>query len=157
MIIVDLDNCIADDGWRIPKILWSKKNPNERYQDYHQLSAFDEVRNEKIAYADEPKIILTARPVSFHAITEEWLRRKEIQYKHLLMRNVNDFRLSWKVKETHVDWLPRYYDVPLSSIRMAYDDHPEIGNMYRRMGIPFTQMKIHNLDAYKSPSHGELK
>ena len=38
--IGDIDNCLADDGWRIPKINW-QKHGDERYEDYHLLSGFD--------------------------------------------------------------------------------------------------------------------
>ena len=36
-IILDLDNCIADDQWRISRINWQHKDPMRRYHDYHSL------------------------------------------------------------------------------------------------------------------------
>ena len=61
--LIDLDNCLCDDEWRIPYILWQKTNPMERYHNYHLLGAFDNIANKSVLLQRDVEIvILTARP-----------------------------------------------------------------------------------------------
>lgn len=149
MIIVDLDNCIADDGWRIKDIRWQHADPMRRYHHYHMLSAWDNLGNVDIALSDEPRTIFTARPILMRTITEEWLRRKKVNYTFLIMRNDSDHRPSTEVKKSMLDGLFFHYGVFKSDIRMAFDDRPEIIEMYRSQDIPAELRKIHDEDAYQ--------
>lgn len=147
-IILDIDNCIADDGWRIPHIRWDKRDI-ERYHEYHLLAPMDEKANAHIFY-NRPALVLTARPVAYRLPTEYWLKKAGVQIMHLLMRNNEDFRTSLEVKRTQVEWLLQHYDVKLKDIMVAYDDRPEICAMYRKdYGINAEQVFIHQLDAYR--------
>jgi hypothetical protein len=153
-IIVDLDNCIADDAWRIPRINWQKANPMERYHDYHSLSGFDDLRNEDIlmsAACDVAILVFTARPLQYRPMTEEWLRRKGVPFKHLIMRNNNDHRPSLELKRHMLHWLPEVYGVRWGSIVAAYDDRPDVVEMYLKHGIPSEVRAVHNVCAYTAP------
>jgi hypothetical protein len=150
-IIVDLDNCIADDGWRIPRIDWSKTSPLERYHDYHSLSAFDLLVNEDIMMAGQEVIVFTARPVLYRAITEEWLSRKCISHKHLIMRNNGDHRSSVELKREMLHWLPENYGVMWKDIVGAFDDRQDVVDMYRRYGIDAHVRAAHGECAYTAP------
>lgn len=156
-IIVDLDNCIANDAWRIPKINWQKSNPMDRYHEYHSLSGFDEVGNLDIfaEHPDTATIVFTARPVLYHAVTEEWLRRKNIPYEFLVMRNNNDHKPSLELKRTMLNWLPHVYGVPLEDIVAAYDDRPDVVEMYKTHGLKAYKRELHNVCAYTNPSTKE--
>lgn len=153
-VIVDLDNCIADDAWRIPRINWAKSNPLDRYHDYHSLSGFDQLGNEDILLAPrhERLVILTARPLSYRAITEEWLHRNGVNYWHLLMRNTSDHRSSLELKRTMLGWLQELYNVPLRQVVAAYDDRPDIVEMFREHGLPAQVRSIHDVCAYTPPA-----
>jgi hypothetical protein len=155
-ILVDLDNCLADDEWRIPYILWAKTNPFERYHQYHMLGAFDKAKNKEILKGQDV-IVMTARPVHYAAATVEWLRRHHIEYRHLMMRNDRDHRPSHIVKQTMLQALlqNKEYEVELMAIKMAYDDHLGIVEMYRSNGLKATQLKIHNVSAYAPPNSKE--
>ena len=152
-IIVDLDNCIANDAWRIPRINWQKSNPMDRYHDYHSLSAWDELGNTDIfaAHPDARVIIFTARPVLYAAITQEWLKRKGVEYDYLVMRNNNDHRPSLELKRTMLGWLPDTYGVPLSDVVAAYDDRQDVVDMFSANGIAARRRKLHNVCAYTNP------
>lgn len=153
-IIVDLDNCIANDAWRIPKINWQKSNPMDRYHDYHSLSGFDEVGNMDI-FAEHPGavgIVFTARPVLYHAVTQEWLKRKGVPFEYLVMRNNNDHRPSLELKRTMLKWMPDVYGIPLEDIVAAYDDRPDVVEMYRTYGIMSHKRELHNVCAYTNPN-----
>lgn len=155
-IIVDLDNCIANDAWRIPRINWQKSNPMDRYHDYHSLSGFDEVGNTDI-FAAHPEckvVVFTARPVAYHAVTEEWLRRKGVPYEFIVMRNNNDHRHSLELKRSMLKWMPEVYEISLPQIAAAYDDRPDVVEMYKAHGIPAHKRQLHNVCAY-TPPHKE--
>ena len=70
VIILDLDNCIADDSWRIPKINWAAEDPLNRYHDYHSLSGFDTAHNHDLYINTRCDIVIfTARPIMYRALT----------------------------------------------------------------------------------------
>lgn len=153
-IIIDLDNCIADDSWRIPKINWQKSNPMERYHEYHSLSGFDKAGNLDIfeENPDAAGIVFTARPVHYHAITEEWLKRNRIPFEYIVMRNNQDHRHSLELKRTMLMWMPEVYGIPLDSIVAAYDDRADVVEMYKTYGIAAHRREIHNVCAYTNPN-----
>lgn len=151
MIILDLDNCIADDEWRIPRINWQHEDPFRRYHDYHSLSPFDEVGNADLLKTEHGIAIFTARPEHYRALTEEWLRHNDITFKHLLMRNNDDHRHSLQLKREQLDHLRRFHGVPFCSIIAAYDDRPDVVAMYRAAGIKAEVRAIHDNCAYTPP------
>jgi hypothetical protein len=148
-ILVDMDNCISDDEWRIPFIVWAAENPFARYHNYHMMAAFDRCRNKEILKGKDV-IIMTARPQHYAASTIEWLRRNHIQARHIMMRNDRDHRPAHIVKQTmlHALLQNKEYEVDIMRIEMAYDDHMGIIEMYRANGVPATQLKIHDTSAY---------
>lgn len=148
MRILDIDNCIANDEWRIARIEWHHKHPMQRYRVYHELAPWDSAHNADL-YADgEPCVLLTARPVLYRVQTIEWLKRAGVQVAHLIMRNNDDIRPSLDVKRSQLMWLPDHYGVSLTSITKAYDDRPEIVAMYEAHGIPAEVRAIHSTSAY---------
>lgn len=152
-VILDLDNCIADDSWRIPRINWQKTNPMERYHDYHSLSAWDRLSNARIAH--DPAfsyIIFTARPVLYRAITEEWLQRWGVFYEHLIMRNNDDHTPSVDLKKKMLNWLHDHYGIQRSDIAHAYDDRPDVVGMYIYEGLQASVLSIHDVCAYTNPN-----
>ncbi len=150
--IVDLDNCVADDGWRIKNIAWGRKEPNAKYATYHSLCGFDEAHNADLFWrAGEQAIIFTGRPCAVRAITVEWLRRHNMPYVHLIMRNNDDHSPSVALKSKMLSWLWSTYGIELEQIANAFDDHQPIVDMYKSFGIPAHQLKIHSLDAYTNP------
>lgn len=152
-IIIDLDNCIANDAWRIPKINWQKSNPMDRYHDYHSLSGFDRTGNLDIfnTHPDAVGIVFTARPVHYHAITEEWLKRNCIPFEYIVMRNNQDHRPSLELKRTMLRWMPEVYKIPLECVVAAYDDRPDVVAMYNEQGLDGRRREIHNVCAYTAP------
>lgn len=150
-IILDLDNCIANDGWRIPHIHWDTQDPVKRYHDYHSLAPWDNVGNEDL-WTDQPHaiIILTSRPETWRVQTEEWLRRNEIKHEVLLMRAENEYDPSWVVKQNQVlDLMMLGYKIP-QDIIAAFDDRPEVVAMYKSIGIPAEVRSLHNVSAYRN-------
>lgn len=151
VIILDIDNTIANDAWRIPHIRWAKTNPEERYHDYHALAPFDAPGNEHLFRNTEHAIALfTARPTTHAAATREWLRRVGVRYEHLLMRNVGDHRPSCVLKLVQLDWLVTLYDV--HDVVCAYDDRADVVAAYRDAGLRAERVAIHDVCAYTQPA-----
>lgn len=135
MIILDLDNTISNDEWRTKRIDWKEQGRFLRYHDYHQLAAFDEAENHHLYNQEtKPIAIFTARPVHYRALTEEWLERKGVNYKLLMMRPDNDHSHSVLLKARMLEQLQKRWNVVLQCI-VAYDDRPEVVEMYKKAGV----------------------
>ena len=154
-IILDIDGCIADDGWRIPAINWHATDPFKRYDEYHKLSYLDPAGNHDLFKEQKHGILLlTSRPVAYRALTERWLKGVGVQWHALLMRNNPDHRPSSVVKHWQVLEL-WHYGVALSEITCAYDDRPEILSMYRdSFGLRTELRALHDVCAYRNPLTG---
>jgi hypothetical protein len=164
--IFDLDNCIADDSWRIKQINWAASDPDLRYHTYHLLCGFDISRNwlriRECQRAGLGFIILTARPTSVAAITAEWLMRQDIIPHAMMMRNPGDHRHSAAIKRWQLEQLVAHYDdygVDPSAIVRAFDDRPDVVEMYRAARdsglVPNLEpevLAIHDVCAYTPPA-----
>lgn len=151
-IIVDLDNCIADDAWRIPMIRWNETDLMERYHVYHTAAAFDSLANVDIISQMATPIIFTARPEKYRPITEQWLARNSVPYAHLVMRPDDDHTPSTELKRRMLQSLPESTGIPWQWIVAAYDDRPDVVEMYRRHYIDAHVRAIHNVCAYTKPT-----
>lgn len=157
VVLIDIDNCVSNDGWRIPRIDWAKTD-DDRYHDYHTLAPFDEPGNLHIIRdALRQKInlaFLTARPVTYSALTQEWLLRmtglRRFQYD-LFMRSRGDSRPSVAIKRQQLNWLLGLHDLQIKDIVGAFDDHAGIVEMYQSLGIPAQRLAIHDVCAYTNP------
>jgi hypothetical protein len=147
-VIFDLDNCISIDEWRIKYIRWDRENPGERYEVYHRACGLDEPANRDIfehwARKATP-VFLTGRPIAVRAVTLHWLDKHfRILDPILIMRNNGDHRKSVELKRDMVRSLHYHYDIdPIK----AFDDRPEIVEMYRSFGIDAEQVFVHDPDA----------
>ena len=144
MIIVDMDNCISDDKWRIPLIHWSNPNKFLRYHPYHMAAPGDQFCNRHL-FDGRPVTIITSRPIMYKWLTVMWLDYHKIAYKFLFMRQVEDANLtSAEVKRKALRNLTRVW--PLKDISIAYDDRPDVIEMYKMEGVPATVLAIHNYE-----------
>lgn len=158
-VIFDIDNCVADDGWRIPLIKWGEQDMDKRYEDYHRAAIADRAGNMELFTRETRSgingglipIFLTARPVRYAAATEAWLREKLGVDRHILIcRNNADHRSSVAVKRSMIEGLWQY-DVRLDCVVRAYDDRADICAMYREFGIEAHQAIIHDVCAMTPP------
>lgn len=154
IIILDLDNCISNDEWRIKEIDWQQENPTARYHAYHGLAAFDEPGNTDLFNCLVPHdiVIFTARPMFYNAPTVEWLKRNGVQFSALFMRENNDHTHSKELKRKFLNTLVHAVGVNPGEIACAYDDREDVVDMYKKLGIPAEVRKIHDTCAYTVPS-----
>lgn len=139
MIILDLDNCIADDKWRWHLIDQQNPDMHERFKAYHEASLSDELRNMDDLIHRSDLIILTARPLSYRSMTELWLKSKGVKFYRIIMRDDDDHRPShiWK------PWVAFNLIEDGWHIDHAYDDRLDVVEGYRAHDIPASVRKIH--------------
>ena len=77
-------------------------------------------------------VLLTARPLRVHHLTEAWLHRYQIRWDVLLMRPWGDYDLARDFKQTSV-WELREYGFDL---RLAIEDDRRNVEMFRAEGVP---------------------
>lgn len=132
-IIVDLDNCISDDGWRQHRIQKDAPVRRDRYNDYYLLAPFDEARNLDRIDGMSP-IIITGRPLEYLVPTQEWLTRHGILPALICMRPNGNFKPSPVMKAAA---LRSILDagVLVSEIALAIDDRDDILAEYAKLGI----------------------
>jgi hypothetical protein len=141
-VIIDLDNCLSDDGWRMDLIKRDEPDAWKRYVNYHMQCDKDTLGNgDALALPTRmydlvgsiPLVLIsTARPVAFHFQTMSWLRRRDIKWHQLNMRADNDHRPSVEIKQERLtNWRKRF------DIIAACDDCPAIVEMYRQAGVPY--------------------
>lgn len=135
--IFDLDNCISNDLHRLRYIDDSKSSAFDRYHDYHLLAAFDQFWNTSVFRKHEVCgdriVIATARPEHYRALTLGWLRHHDMRFDMLLMRNDEDERCSVDVKRDFL--LQVDTTLGLSNVSAAYDDRPDVIDMYKSFNL----------------------
>lgn len=148
--IFDIDNCLADDSRRIPKIRWDLPATQGRWNEYHADCGNDKAHNVDLVKNSVNPVFLTARPVIYHDETVNWLRwNYKIENPTIIMRNKNDMRCSRDLKDAQLTQLLSLYDC--DGIVAAYDDREDVVNMYRERGITAAVLKIHDVCAYTPP------
>lgn len=155
--IFDLDNCLADDEWRIGRIAWQHTDLDRRYHDYHSLAPFDApgargLRTVQWCRDAGARIaVFTARPVLYRAATAEWLARVAgFEPDALLMRNAADRRHSVELKAAQLRDLHAHWGA--TQVIAAFDDRPDVVEMYRANGVlSAAVLAIHSTCAYTPP------
>jgi beta-phosphoglucomutase-like phosphatase (HAD superfamily) len=80
--------------------------------------------------------IVSGRSSEVRPQTEEWLRRHDIPYEHLVMRRVGDFRPDDELKR---HWLVNG-TLPKERILLVFDDRDKVVAMWRREGLTCAQV-----------------
>ncbi len=157
-IILDLDNTISDDRWRIPKINWDESDPTWKYNAYHLLAGFDKSANEHI-WRDryEDVAIFTARPEFYAPIAEHWLKEIGLNVCCLLMRPNGDHSSSPYLKRMQLELFYQRMKATSEDVAFAYDDRQDVCDMYIANGINAHCISIHKVDATKKPNLRVIK
>lgn len=152
----DLDNCLADDEWRIPFIDWSATNPDKRYDPYHMRCGEDVPRNVRMFHALSAAavpVFCTARPESVRSTTQQWIRGKlgrsmAHPAERLLMRRNGEHLPSVELKRVMAKRLLDAGNIVVA----AFDDRQDVVEMYRALGIPAARLWIHDACAMTNPN-----
>lgn len=136
-IIIDIDNTLCNSNERFE--LAKKPNGKPDWDIAHNptLIEKDKPFYPMIDLAKQYKqngfevIILTGRPESVERVTKEWLRKYEIEYDQLIMRNRSSHFLKASIYKKKM-----YETIIKSDVFCAYDDDEDIIQMWNSLGIP---------------------
>jgi hypothetical protein len=144
-IIVDIDNtlCLSNERFELAR------NPNGKID-------WDIAHNPELIEKDKPNypmidlakkykkdgfevIVLTGRPESVRKVTDDWLKKYEVEYDQLIMRNWENNFLKAPIYKKKI------YETEIQSdVFCAYDDEEEIIQMWNSLGI--TAFKVYGID-----------
>jgi hypothetical protein len=137
MVICDIDNVLADDGWRRKRIAWDCDDLVRRFHQYQLACRFDRARNLHLIQNGEPVALFTAQPEAYAELRRDWCARRGIRPAVIYHRTNNDLRGSVAVKRDMARRLLREFDLRTRDVVAAYDDRVDIVTMYRtEFGFP---------------------
>jgi hypothetical protein len=140
--IIDLDNCLSDDQWRLPLIQHHHVKPNDRYWEYHEVCHRDlpgaRSRSKILQLSNNYKLLVfTSRPEVVRDKTRCWLHKWGIPHFALFMRPNDNQQTSVDLKREMLSWAAKS---PSSyQIEYAIDDRQDILDMYKSEGIARTE------------------
>lgn len=134
-VIFDIDGTLADSRHRLQYLEQQPKQWDKFFSESIKDKYIPAVYNEYKKYkkAGHKIIILTGRPETQRALTEEWLHKKDIQYNELYMcPNKLTNTPQHEVKKMIIETLIPYY-----KITAAYDDNEYMQDIYKKLNIKF--------------------
>lgn len=135
IVIFDLDGTLANHEHRLHLI---DKAPKD-WDEFIEESKNDKLNLPVVGFfysvgdSNWPNFevaIVTARPERHRDITVEWLQRNRLYPHALLMRDNNDFRPDWEVKEDIL-----LNNIGRQRVLFAVEDRKCCVDMYRRNGV----------------------
>ncbi len=146
IVIFDLDNCLADDHWRINNIKQHVEDPFEKYHEYHSFSHIDDAYNVDFVqtYKQEGHsiVILTSRPEYYRQMTEKWLNDMDIPFDWLFMRSHDDHSPTVEYKIRTIVQA----EIEPHEVVCAYDDRHDIVEAYKKAGYASERLFINDVD-----------
>lgn len=155
-IIIDLDNTISDDSWRIDMIDWTKTDELARYNDYNLLSGFDIAGNEWLFQSNDYEVVvLSSRPEFYAPITVQWLKSIDIDPIFLIMRENGDNSTQSDLKKKQLQSFYNVMKATAKDVIGAYDSDPDTVEMYANNGLNSHLLSIHSRSnkAFQEPLH----
>lgn len=156
--VFDLDNCIADDAWRIPQIDWTTNDMDKRYEKYHAQCSADEFINREVLIGKQQSgwkiVIMTARPSTVRSDTEAWLAKSGIDHIRLYMREDGIVAGSAELKKGMMQDFLAIEGCEPSNV-VAFDDRQDVLDAYAKLGVNTWRLAIHSEDAYNPPRSPE--
>lgn len=140
----DIDNCTANDGWRLDMIDMSLPDSDEKYDAYHAAAMNDMPASDKDFSTIKPivdgktlNVFFTQRPEKYIQQTKIWLREKlGIADPIVFCRPADRIESSVDLKRDMLRALNfhgnRWPD-------LAVDDRPDVCQMYLEMGVPLVK------------------
>lgn len=133
ILLIDIDHTIYDAFWRDPMIA------EGNWDHYHEMGAYDEAFVETVALikglhmAGWWIVALTARPEKWRKATMDKMLGDNIAVDELVMRPVDNFMPTEKLKVHLVGEL--FSDDEISRIQFIIDDHDGVIAAFKTMGI----------------------
>ena len=142
-ILVDIDGTISDPSHRLHLV---RETDKKDWDKFFELDKFDKPIKEPIDFLNKVLnehmlqdifvFVVTARPKRTRLSTKKWLEDHGIFADSIYMRDDNDYRIDYLVKE---DMLKQIKMIEITPI-LALEDRPAIVDLYRRNGIETIQI-----------------
>jgi predicted kinase len=133
-VICDLDGTLCNLDHRLHFTQSDPKDWKGFFNGIPDDSLREDVRNSILKIYDEHQntflILVSARPEMYREATEEWLKKNNIFYQALIMRETNDKRPDTEVK---ADVYEKY--LKNLNIIKVFDDRPSVIRMWREKGL----------------------
>lgn len=134
--IWDLDNCLADDEWRLRYVnrslsgqaVWAEYNSHIPHDSAMHLDVFEAVRRAALP------VFFTGRVSTYRGLTEEWIRGNlGVGLPIVYMRGLENKQSPADLKRSMLELLRRQRSEMQPVI--AFDDLESIVTMYRECGV----------------------
>ena len=134
ILIVDIDGTLSNCDHRLHFIQDGNKDWNAFFDAMSEDTLNESVHQlMTLTYPKCHKVIMSGRPTSYRHKTKEWLKKYNVDYVALIMRNMNDKRPDWVVKGELFD---KYFP-DKNRIEMIIDDRVSvIEQAWRSRGLP---------------------
>jgi uncharacterized HAD superfamily protein len=136
-IIVDLDGTLCDVDHRVHHVSGPKKD----WIKFNELLVHDKLNHwcfeliEAMSARGYSVIFITGRGEDYRRLTEEWLNKHQISYKHLYMRGVLDHREDADVKED----IYKYVVDKDYRVLFVVDDRKSVVERWRKLELTCLQ------------------
>ncbi|MCY4641509.1 MAG: hypothetical protein OXC41_02250 [Gammaproteobacteria bacterium] len=143
LVLLDIDGTLADNSHRQHLV----SSPPKRWHEFFTKMT-DDIPNVAVVNlyrtlcrsGDYDVVLVTARPEKYRSVTEDWLRRYNIDWTMLLMRADGDFRPDAEIKREMLDKLK----CTLDEIVFVIDDRTQTVRMWRSLGLTCFQCADHD-------------
>jgi hypothetical protein len=132
-VIFDLDGVLSDAAGRQHFLEWPQPDWESFFEACGDDDLIAEVARLLDVIGDEHRIVLlTARPIRVQPQTLAWLKRYELRWDVLIMRDFGDYGASREFKRFVVGELREYgFD-----LRLAFEDDRRNYLMFHQEGVP---------------------
>jgi hypothetical protein len=135
--VIDLDNCVSDDKWRMSLCQLHHEQPNDRYWEYHAACDRDIMANRDVVKRlaeNHALLVFTSRPEVVRTKTVIWLERWRLPVARIWMRPNDNQDPSTILKRKMLEEAREWFNVV-----HAIDDRVDILNMYAEAGVQTCQ------------------
>ena len=132
-VVFDMDGVLSDASRRQHYLEW----PYRDWESFFEACGDDDLIDEVARLLDvlDPElqvVLLTARPIRVQPQTMAWLKRYDLRWDLLIMRDFGDYGASRHFKQRTVGELRRYgFD-----LRLAFEDDRRNVDMFHGEGVP---------------------
>lgn len=133
VVVVDIDGVLADASGRQHLLAWPRRDWDAFFDACGDDPVIDEVAT-MLALLDPglSVVLLTARPMRVQRTTSEWVRRHDLRWDLLVMRDHGDYEAAREFKQRTVGELRACGYDP----RLAVEDDRRNVDMFHAAGIP---------------------
>jgi hypothetical protein len=132
-VIFDVDGVIADATHRQHLVTGGRKQWTRFFDEVGKDPVIEPVvRMARLLDSSLCVVLLTARPSSVADLTIDWLRRHDVRWDLLVMRDYGDYQLARDFKDSALHELRAYGFV----VDLAIEDDERNVAMFERRGVP---------------------